>query len=226
LKDVGKTHGKPKIALPEFSRDERVRAAAAELQAEGDFDIITSFDCLDKANQELAAGGIDGVVSGAVYSSGDVIRSGLKNVGLRDDVTSLSSFFIMELPDEQAFIYADCAVQIEPSAEQLAEIAKLSAENCRALLGEDPVVAMLSFSTLGSAAKGGKTEIVREAIDIIRNSDSKDILKAFGELQVDSALLPSVFKVPFEIQTLSSFKMALHSFFCANSTSPNQHPTF
>jgi phosphate acetyltransferase len=195
LKDVGATRAnKIRICLPEFSSDERVRTAAAELEAEGDFEIITSIDCLDKANQELASKNIDGVVSGAVYSSGDVIRSGIRNVGMRDGVKALSSFFIMELPDEQAFIYSDCAVQLDPTAAQLAEIAILSAENCKLLLDKDPVVAMLSFSTLGSAKKGGKLDTVREAIEIIQNSGHGGILKANGELQVDAALIPDIFQ--------------------------------
>ena len=195
IKAAGKTQSKPKVALPEFFKDDRIRAAAAELQAHGNIEVVTSFDCLDRANRELAAGGIDGVVSVAFYSSREVILSGLKHVGLCDGVKRLSSCFIMELPDNQSFIFSDCAVQIDPSAKQLAEIAKLSAQSCRMLLEEEPVVAMLSFSTLGSVASGGKTEIVRDAIKIIRQSEEKVHLKAFGELQVDSALVPLVFKV-------------------------------
>jgi hypothetical protein len=116
LKDAGAARArKPKIAFPEYAMDPRVRQACAELEAEGDFEIVTTFDNLDTANQQLAAKTVNGVVSGAVYSSGDVIRSGIKNVGLRDGIKALSSFFIMELPDQQSFIYSDCAVQVRES---------------------------------------------------------------------------------------------------------------
>jgi len=196
LKARGRLPGaaKPRIAFPEFSVDARVQQACAELEDEGDFEVITSLDCLDTANQQLKRGDLHGVVSGAATSTGDVIRSGLRNVGLAEGIKALSSFFIMELPDGQSFIYSDCGVQLEPDAAQLAEIAVLSAESCRLLLDKEPVVGMLSFSTLGSVAKGGQLDKVRGAIDIIRASPGDaHILKAFGELQVDAALIPSIF---------------------------------
>jgi phosphate acetyltransferase len=136
----------------------------------------------------LRTGKVDGCVSGSLAKTSSVIRAGLYGVGLKPDCETLSSFFLMH-NEERAITFADCGVVPEPTAEQLAEIAVDAAENHQRLTGETPCVAMLSFSTLGSA-EHERVDKVRQALKII--GARKPDLIVDGELQFDAAFVPTV----------------------------------
>ena len=143
-----------------------------------------------------ASGYIDGVVAGSLSTTGDVIRAALKGIGLADGVSILSSMFLMCFPtilgfreNELVLGFSDGAVVPEPTAEQLADIAISSAATFHALTHSEPYVAMLSFSTKGSAVTPS-TEKVIAATKLIRQKAPK--LLVDGELQFDAAFVPTV----------------------------------
>lgn len=137
----------------------------------------------------LRAGVVDACVAGATRPTADVLRAGLRVVGLAPGVSTLSSCFLLLLPDGQRLTFSDCAVVPEPGAAQLADIALAAAATHRGLTGEDPVVAMLSFSTQGSAAHQ-RVDVVREATSLVRQREPG--LPVDGELQFDAALVASI----------------------------------
>jgi len=142
----------------------------------------------------VACGDADTMVGGVAHATATVIQAGTLTVGLADAINTASSFFVMVIPEfmgekDKPFIYADCAVNIDPAAEQLADIAMASAANGRKLLGEEPRVAMLSFSTKGSAS-GDRVDKVLAALQIARGKAPD--LAIDGEFQVDSAIVPRV----------------------------------
>jgi phosphate acetyltransferase len=132
----------------------------------------------------------DGSVAGSLSTTGDVLRAGLQVIGMQPGINTVSSFFVMVFPD-RLFSFADCAVVPDPTAEQLADIAVTTAANHKKLTGEEPRVAMLSFSTKGSAAHE-KVEKVQQATAIAKQKAPELLLD--GELQFDAALVPSVGK--------------------------------
>ena len=139
-------------------------------------------------------GDADGMVAGAVNSTPDVWRPVLQIIKTRPGISVASSCFLMEVPDCEygengVFIYADCGLNPDPNAEQLAAIAIAAADTARVLANMEPRVAMLSFSTKGSA-KHEKVDKVAEAVEIARKM-APDLL-IDGELQVDAALDPEV----------------------------------
>ncbi len=152
---------------------------------------------LNFAALSVAAGDADGTVGGAANTTAETVRAALHAIGLAPDARLVSSFFLMIIPERAglqlghggALLFADCAVVPDPNPEELAEIARATAENARAILGTEPRVALLSFSTKGSA-NHARVEKVREALRILK-ARAPD-LAADGELQADAALMPNV----------------------------------
>jgi len=137
----------------------------------------------------VACGAADGAVMGAAATTAATLRAALAAVGPLSRGGRVSSCFLMTLPDGRSLVYSDCAVVPDPSAEELADIAVAAAASCRLLLAEEPRVALLSFSTHGSA-RHPRVEKVREAAAILGR---RGVDFAFeGELQADAALVPEV----------------------------------
>ncbi|MDD8017247.1 MAG: phosphate acetyltransferase, partial [Bacteroidota bacterium] len=130
----------------------------------------------------------DGSVAGSLSTTGDVLRAAIQIIGMKEGVSIVSSFFMMVLPT-RLLTFADCAVVPDPTPEQLADIALTSAENHFKLTGEEPRVAMLSFSTKGSAAHP-LVEKVQKATELAKKKNPT--IKLDGELQLDAAIVPKV----------------------------------
>ena len=139
-------------------------------------------------------GDADGLVSGACHSTADTLRPSLQILKTAPGTKLVSSFFIMEVPDCEygengTFVFSDCGLNQNPNAEELAAIAKSSADSFKALVGAEPRVAMLSYSTMGSAKHDDVTK-VQEATKIAKEANPD--LALDGELQLDAALVASV----------------------------------
>jgi phosphate acetyltransferase len=143
---------------------------------------------LQRAAVLLKLGAVDAAVAGSLATTAEVLRCGLRGVGLAPGIKLVSSFFLMEFPD-RVLTYADCAVVPDPNAEQLAQIAVASARSHQRLTGETPRVALLSFSTRGSA-EHARVAKVRQALELARQLAPE--LAIDGELQFDAAYLPEI----------------------------------
>jgi phosphate acetyltransferase len=142
----------------------------------------------------VASGEADACVAGAVHTTAEVLRSAIRAIGVATGYRRVSSAFYMVLPgrhgsDEEVLTFTDCAVIPSPSAEELAEIAIAAAADRRRIVGDDPRVALLSFSTHGSA-EGASVTNVRDALALIRRRAPD--LAVDGELQGDAALVAGV----------------------------------
>ena len=192
------TELKRRIVFPE-SGDERVLSAAREIERIGmaipmlvlESEGITP---LEHAHQMVAKGEADVCVAGAVYTTAEVLRSALRNIGLAPGFRVASSAFYMVVrPDldtpSEVLTFTDCAVIPYPTAANLADIAIAAAADRRIIVGDDPRVALLSFSSHGSA-KGKSVDLVRRAVALIREREPDLVVD--GELQGDAALAPTV----------------------------------
>ena len=163
-----------------------------------DAEKIVSTNNMFYACVALKMGDVDGVVGGAVFSSGDVLRAAFQVVKPAPGINSVSSCFVMIPPEEgfkyntaPAYIFADCAVIPYPTVDQLADIAVAANDSAKNIVGIEPKIAMLSFSTKGSAS--------HEAVDKVRSAYEKvkaehPEINVDGEMQFDASLVPSVGK--------------------------------
>jgi phosphate acetyltransferase len=146
------------------------------------------------ASLMVDSGDADGAVAGAATTTADVLRAYIFCIGIAEGVTCVSSAFLMVVPSgdcERVFVFADPSVVPDPDPEELASIAVASAHTLKALTGVEPLVAMLSFSTKGSAEHPGIDKVI-DATKIAR--EKAPHLKIDGELQVDAAIVPEVAK--------------------------------
>ncbi|MBP7479610.1 MAG: phosphate acetyltransferase [Spirochaetaceae bacterium] len=137
----------------------------------------------------------DSMVAGAESTTADVLRSGLTIIGTAPGSKTASSCFVMQMKDKSwgsdgMMIFSDCAVIPTPSSEQLSDIAVSAGLSCKSLIGVEPVVAMLSFSTKGSGGKDENVLRVQEAVRLAKEKAPELLLD--GELQADAALVPSI----------------------------------
>lgn len=139
---------------------------------------------------------VDAAVAGAVTNTSDVLRAAIQVIGVKPGLQTVSSSFLMTLPRfrdqfNKGFLFADCAVLPNPNSQQLADIAVATAETMKMLLGEVPRIALLSFSSKGSA-KHADVDKVLAALDILKREHPS--LDVDGELQLDAAIIPEIGK--------------------------------
>ena len=197
IRDLAKTLAlnPPRVVFPEGD-NHIIQQAARALEESGAVQPVLldgEDDAISRGATMLNSGEADVMVAGIDHPTKDVLRAGLKIVGLAPDVRYASSFFVIDIPQFQGgeqglLLFADCGMNIQPNAEQLAAIAVASADSA-ASLGWEPRVAMLSYSTKGSAG-GDSVELVTQALQLVR-TERPDIL-IDGELQLDAAIVPAI----------------------------------
>jgi len=156
-------------------------------------------DTLYYAAMMTREGKVDGLVAGATHTTPDMARAAIRCLGVDERITIVSSCFIMVVPnssfgDDGTFIFADCGIIPEPNARQLACVSLAASEMANKVLGLIPRIAMLSYSTKGSA-KTKSAEKISEALGLLKEMAPE--LLADGELQVDAAIVPEVAKIKY-----------------------------
>lgn len=151
-------------------------------------------DSLCFANMMVQTGDAEGSVAGSVYTTSDVVRSAIQLIGVKENAKLVSSFTIMMLCEpfhalKGGLIFSDCALVIDPTDEELAEIAMAAAESGKLMLGQEPKVAMLSFSTNGSASHSIVDKVVN-ATKMIRQQ--RPTLSIDGDVQLDAAIVAQI----------------------------------
>lgn len=142
----------------------------------------------------IKEGKADGMVSGAINTTGNTLRPGLQIIKMAKDINTISSCFIMEIPNKEygdngLMLFGDCAININPNPDELASIAIATANTAKTLLGMDPKVAMLSFSTKGSAKHENVDKVTAALAKVKELAPDLDV---DGELQADAAMVPKV----------------------------------
>lgn len=181
----------PADAGPGFA--DRYRAIRSGKPDAADAETILA-DPLAVAAMLVRTGAAHGMIGGAVATTAHTVRTALRIIGPAPATSLVSSFFLMLLCDaahgrKGGFVFSDCGLVVDPNAEELAEIALAASDSCAALLGDEPRVAMLSFSTMGSAAHA-RVDKVRAATELVRAR--RPDLAIDGELQFDAAFVPLV----------------------------------
>jgi phosphate acetyltransferase len=195
---VGTDLARVTIADPDKSK--ALDAYGARLHDRRKHKGMTAAEALELARSPLyfgaltvAAGDADGIVAGAATTTADVLKAFIHAMGTAEGVTCVSSAFLMvlSLPDggEKAFVFADPSVVPDPAPQELASIAVASARTMKSLTGQKPYVAMLSFSTKGSASHPMIDKVV-EATELARRTEPE--LAIDGELQADAAIVPEI----------------------------------
>jgi phosphate acetyltransferase len=164
------------------------------LSKEDALKLLTAPDNLTFAGMMVREGDVAGCVAGATSTTGNVLRAAIQTIGTAPGIKTVSSFFVMitknaSFGDNGIIFYADCAVNPNPDAQGLAEIAVATARNCKALTGVDARVAMLSFSTKGSASHDDVDKVTK-AMQIAKEIDPSLLID--GELQADAALIQKI----------------------------------
>ncbi len=184
--------------LPEFAKvfAESRRAKGKEISDEKALESMK--DRLFFGNMLSKKGIVDGLVAGSIASTGQMLRASFMVIGTAPGIKTGSSCFLMDLATpapagDETLIFADCAVNPDPTAEQLVDIAIATADSYRSLIGGQPKVAFLSFSSYGSA-KHPAVEKVAQAVKLTKERVTSEGLDMMvdGELQADSAIVPSV----------------------------------
>ena len=142
----------------------------------------------------IKEGKADGMVSGAINTTGNTLRPGLQIIKMAKGINTISSCFIMEIPNKEygdngLMLFGDCAININPNPDELASIAIATANTAKTLLGMDPKVAMLSFSTKGSAKHENVDKVTAALAKVKELAPELDV---DGELQADAAMVPKV----------------------------------
>lgn len=190
-----------RCTLVDHTRSERLDAYADEYHRLRQHKGVTPEEAREAVSRPLVYGAMmarlddaDGCVAGSIASTPDVLRAYLRVIGPREGIETVSSFFLMVLRPSKfvpggCLVYADCGFVPAPEAGQLSEIAVAAAESYHLLTGDEPRVALLSYSTKGSA-EGGSVAKVAEATRLARERAPELVLD--GELQLDAALVPDV----------------------------------
>lgn len=196
-----KENPKDSIEIIDIKTDKRLEELAAKYYERRKAKGETMESALESLSRPCYFGAVavneglfDGCVAGSISSSAEVLRGALRGIGIKKGFSKVSSFMIMETPmkdygENGVFFMSDIAINPNPDAETLAEIAEATSDSWKLIMGTDAKTALLSYSTMGSA-EGDSVEKVRNALKILKEK-RKDIL-VDGELQFDAALLKSV----------------------------------